>query len=150
MAYLDITGYTNLSVLPASYIAAVSPDKLTAQLDYWSAIIDARLTKRYTTPFATPVSHVVRGWLARLMDPVIHRIAGVDATDAQYSDTVESAREAMAEIKEAADAKDGLYDLPLRSDTTATGITRVPTLAYSELSPYTAGHVQRRDSRGEP
>lgn len=150
MAYLNSTEYTNLSVLPASYIAGVPTDWLTAQLEYWSGMIDARLRKRYACPFATPVSHVVRGWLARLLDPVVHRKVGVDATDAQYSDVAQSAADAMAEIREAADAKDGLYDLPLRSNTADTGITRSPTLAYSELSPYTAGHVQRRDSEGEP
>lgn len=150
MAYLDDDTYLDLTILPAEYIAEVDVGWLNAQLAYWSAAIDARLRKRYAAPFAEPYPIVVTGWLARLVDVRVLLKRGVDATDAQFVDVSQSAKDALTEIKEAADAKDGLYDLPLRADTTATGIVAPTPGFYSELSPYTSGHVQRRDSENEP
>jgi hypothetical protein len=57
--------------------------------------------------------------------------------------------DALAWLKEAADAKDGLIDLPLRADTTASGISRGGPLAYTETSPYAWTDVQAETGRSE-
>jgi len=56
---------------------------------------------------------------------------------------------AVAELKEAADSKDGLFDLPLRADTTATGVSKGGPRGYSEASPYTNLDRQRARRRNE-
>lgn len=156
MAYLDLSStldaYTDLSVLPAEYAAEVEARYegwLAAQAAYWSAVIDSRLAKRYDTPFTAPYPVAVTGWLARLLDVRVLLKRGVDATDAQFATVAASGEAVLVELKEAADAVNGLFDLPLRSDTTASGVVRPRVQSYSEQSPYTGARVQRDVARTE-
>lgn len=157
MAYLTVTEYKTLSLLPTGYIdevaaiAIASPgDWLTAQLNYWSGFIDSRLRKRYPeVPFTSPYPYAVQGWLARLLDKVVQLKRGVDPTDAEMQLIVDQFNAALGEIKEAADGNEGLFDLPKHSNDTGTAISRAPTLSYTEQSPYTASYRQRDNSEGE-
>jgi hypothetical protein len=106
------------------------------------AEIDARLRKRYLAPFAEPVPECVKYWLARIITPSCYLKLGVRPSDEQQTEITKQAEKSQADIKEAADAKDGLFDLPLRADTNASGIEQPATLAYSEQSPYTSRHRQ--------
>ena len=139
--YLTIESFTALAICPAEYIEFIETQQagwVDGQLAFWSGYIDTRLAKRYATPFASdspPI--VVQGWLARLVTPKIYLKRGVDNTDAQIVAVQDDAKEAVSEIAEAANSKDGLYELPLRQDAPGgQGITRGAPLVYTETSPY--------------
>lgn len=127
----------------------MQPGWVDGQLQYWSAWIDSRLAKRYATPFDTPYPVAVKGWLNRLVTLRVYLRRGVDPGDRQVAEIKLDAESAQAEIKEAADAKDGLYELPLRADTTAGGVKRGTPRVYSEASPYVGFDVQKERGRRE-
>lgn len=137
--YLTLTEFRDYTVLPAADVDDVEarfPGWIARQLDAWSREIDARLTKRYVVPFATPYPITILEWLARIVTPRVMWKRGVDANDRQYQDIRDDAIAAEASIKEAADSEKGLYELPLRNDTAEGAIARATPLAYSEQSPY--------------
>lgn len=148
MAYLTNAQFKLLTIAPAVYvdqIEALEAGWTQAQLDHWSIWIDSRLKKRYAAPFdtASPPT-VVRGWLARIVTEELYLKRGVDATDEQFVRVTERAKDARDEVKEAAESKEGLFELPLRQDAPgATGVTKGAPLAYTEVSPYTWSRLQR-------
>lgn len=152
MAYLTLDRFKVLALIPAGWIdevEAMGPGFTAAQLDVGSDFIDAQLRKRYAAPFAAPVPGIVEQWLARLVTPDVMVKRGVNATDEQFSYMVTRASEAKAEIQQAADSDKGLYDLPLRDDLTASGISAGSPRAYSEQSPYVYQDAQSQIGRGE-
>lgn len=154
MAYLTPATYAALTIAPAVYVAQVESDHpgwLEAQLSFWSGWIDARLKKRYAAPFdADSPPPIVLGWLTRILDAELYLKRGVNANDSQHGEIVDRAALAKAEIREAADAAAGLFELPLRADTpAASGVTRGAPLGYTEQSPYTWPVVQRAAALGE-
>lgn len=113
-----------------------------------SNLIDARLAKRYVTPFDAgnpPIA--LQLWVSRIMTLRLYLKRGVDATDAQVAVIREDEQAAWAEIKEAADSATGLYELPLRSTDATLGVTKAGPLAYSETSPYRWTTRQREIGR---
>lgn len=151
-AYLDRDAFATLTTMPVEFvddIEASTAGWVDAQLALWSAKIDSRLGKRYAVPFADPPPMAVKGWLAQIVTQRAYLRRGIDPTDPQMVTVAADAAEAWAEIKEAADAKDGLFDLPLRADTTATGISRGGTRSYTEASPYVGLQGQRTTGRSE-
>lgn len=150
--YLTLIEFKLLSTIPGGFVDAVelvSAGYTDAQLAYWSDWIDARLRKRYMAPFATPYPNAVKGWLARIVTPKVWTKRGVDPQDQQWVEVKKDDEDARAEIKEAADSADGLFDLPLRQDTTATGISQGVPHAYSEQSPYVWTDAQGAAGRDE-
>jgi hypothetical protein len=154
LAYLTLAIYKNLTLAPPSYVDDVEvrhPGWVLAQLEFWSAWIDSRLKKRYAAPFAaspnTPT--VILGWLVRILDAELYLKIGINPRDEQAATVVqERAAEAKTEVKEAADSREGLFELPLRSDQPeVTGITRAAPLGYTEQSPYTWIGIQRDAER---
>lgn len=120
------------------------------QLASWSHWIGARLFKRYTVPFADPVPETVLIWLVRIVTWRAYIRRGVDPTDPEMAMIAEDAKSAMDEVKEAADAENGLFDLPLRNaNTSGSAVTRGGPRSYSEHSPYVAGDIQREIGRQE-
>lgn len=140
MAYLTLTEFKLLSTMPAQYIDEIEtaePGFTEAQLEAVSRLdIDSRLRKRYAVPFATPYPEAVKTWLARLVTPICWERRGYDPTDQSMERADEQRTKTEAQIKEAADSNEGLWDLPLRADTTAAGISRGGPRVYSEQSPY--------------
>ena len=63
-------------------------------------------------------------WLTCLVTVRCFLKRGVDATDEQYVTIEQDAKEARDEILEAANGDGGLFDLPLRGNTTTTGVSR--------------------------
>ena len=152
MAYLDKDTFANLTVMPPEYVDAlesVYPGWLDAQLEAESSWMDALLRKRYGVPFQEPVPPVIRLWLARIVTLSAYIKRGVDATDEQYQDVRTAALDAKKELQEAANGNTGLFDLPLRADTTKSGVVRAGPFGYSEQSPYVWGSGQRRIGREE-
>lgn len=145
-AYLDLAGFKGLTLMPSSYVdelEVAEPGWLDKQLAYWSSWIDARLAKRYAAPFASPYPTAVTGWLARLVTLRAMLRRGLDANDAQFETYQGDHDSAKAEVEEAANSETGLFELPLRADTTTSGISRGGPLGYSEASPYVWTDVQR-------
>lgn len=84
---------------------------------------------------ATPVPEVVLGWLTAMTNVDMYRKRGVNPQDPTIEMVREECERALAELKEAADSKDGLFDLPACEDADSAITTGGP-LAYSETSPY--------------
>jgi hypothetical protein len=151
-AYLTIAGFKNLSVMPATYIDAIetqAPGWLDAQLAYWSGWIDSRLRKRYAAPFSAPYPQAVQGWLARIVTERAWLRRGVNPQDEQWQSVHNDAEEAKREVLEAANGELGLFELPLRGDTNASGLAHAFGHAYSEASPYVSLDGQARTGRRE-
>lgn len=152
MAYLTTSEFKTRSLIPSGYvddIESVDSGWTLIQLEEASAWIDSRLRKRYAAPFASPYPVAVLSWLTKLVTVRCYLKRGVEATDEQFVSIQQDAMDAKAEIKEAADSNVGLFDLPLRSDTTATGIDRSGPFSYSEQSPYVGFSRQARTGRTE-
>ena len=154
MAYLTVDEYKAIALIPASWVDELESMPGNAgftamQLEVGSDYLDSRLRKRYAAPFQAPVPGIIKQWLARLVTPDVLIKRGVNATDQQFEKIVEKAAAADAQILEAANAETGLFDLPLRDDTVASGITSGATRAYSEQSPYVWMDQQRAIARHE-
>lgn len=151
-AYLTVDAFKNLSVMPSAFVDELErrePGFVEAQLERLSAWIDTRLRKRYAAPFAAPVPAAVQGWLADLATERCYVKRGYSPQDEQSSTYASDAATARAEIQQAADAQNGLFDLPLRQDTTASGIVKGAPLAYTEASPYVFTDEQGRTGHAE-
>lgn len=152
--YLTTVTFVDASLMPPEYAAAIEtmhPGWLDKALTRWSAWIDARLSKRYATPFpADSPPDVVVEWLNRIVTHRCYMKRGVDSTDAQVVDLKADALAAVAEITEAASSATGLFELPLRQDAAAVGgVSRGDALCYSEASPYTWTELQLENSVDE-
>lgn len=110
---------------------------LDAQIASAQAWIDARLSKRYAIPFASPVPEVYLGWIVALVTLQAYQRRGWNPTSAENTLVIEAVKQAKDEIKEAADSATGLYELPLRQDRPGvSGVTYGGPLGYSEASPW--------------
>lgn len=151
-SYLDLAGFKALSMMPESDVDALEAlyaGWIDRQLLVWSRKIDSRLGKQYATPFVSPFPEVVTEWLAQIVTVRAFLRRGVDPTDAQFAAIKADADEAVADIKEAADSVNGLFELPLTSATSAQGMTRGGPRGYSEASPYVGFDIQADVGRDE-
>jgi phage gp36-like protein len=151
-AYLTPAEFALYSTVPVEHTDAletVAPGWLAQQLETWSRQIDARLSKRYATPFTAPYPEVVKAWLARIVAVRVYLRRGVDATDLQFAEIQADGTRAFDEIKEAADSNVGLYDLPSVQGSTSSGVVRGGPFGYSEQSPYVWADGQARAGRSE-
>lgn len=157
MPYLDLNSFKAVTTMPVSFITEIetkSPGWIASQLSLHSIRIDAQLRKRYAVPFADPPL-VVQGWLAAIVELACWLKRGVSSTDEQFQEYKARAQSALDEIHQAADAVDGLFDLPMSSTVNTSGVSPLGfPRAYSEASPYAwtdvqalVGHTED-DSRG--
>jgi hypothetical protein len=141
-AYLTVSQFKLLTLMPGAFVdavEAVSPGFTDAQLNIFSAWLDARLAKRYgPIPWTLPAPTMVQAWLARIVTPRVWHKRGVDPTDQQFQQIVADDVDARAEVKEAADSDVGLFDLPLLPTGGVSGVTQGFPRSYSEASPYVA------------
>lgn len=140
-----------MAVEDVDQLEVMQPGYLLAQLTTISARIEARLRKRYAVPFAAPAPEAALDWCTRLTTPRAYAKRGYNpSSDPSFAQLIaDDAKAAEAEIDAAADAVNGLYDLPLRQDTTATGIVKGSPLGYSETSPYAWQTLQQTRGRSE-
>lgn len=151
-AYLDLDGFKGLSLMSGANIDDLEteqPGWIDNQLLSWSASIDAKLRKRYAAPFASPYPVAVQGWLARIVTLRVAMRRGVSPSDEQFQDYKKDAEDAQAELNAAGESVDAGYDIPLREDTTASGITKGGPRVYTEQSPYVWQNAQARVGRNE-
>lgn len=125
----------------------------TALLDRTAEIND-RLKKRYVTPFGTwsPSSTappIVKRWLAALVTYDCYDKRGQNA-GSDRDDVIERMlTQVDAQIKEAADSVDGLFELPLLASAPGeSGVSKGGPFGYSEASPYSWMDEQASRVRG--
>lgn len=138
--YLDLAGYKSLALLPSDAIDeinAANPGWFAATLAERTAHIESRLRKRYNVDaIAAAPNDTVKGWLARLVDRLALKKRGYVPDDPSALEVITDETTAKAEIKEAADSVDGLFDLPLAPTGDTSGIAKGGPLGYSEASPF--------------
>lgn len=159
VAYLDIDLFKERTIMPSAHVdevETVHPGFWSIQFEIVSRKIDSRLRKRYAVPFAdATIPETVRLWTTQIVTFRGYMRRGVDQSDAQFELVKNDHDDAWKEIAEAADGEAGLFDLPLVDAEDASAITRQPTRAYSESSPYVgfskqadAGHEEDADRDG--
>jgi hypothetical protein len=156
--YLTLEQFKLQATLPSEFIDQLEteqPGFTQTQLDLESSRIDARLRKRYQAPFADPTPLIVQDWLSKIVTLTVWLRRGTRDTDQAIGLAEKQSQQAFDEIKEAADAEKGLFDLPLRQDTLVSGITRPKVRSYSETSPFLSqrnqalvGRQEDRDGQG--
>jgi len=152
MSYLDLAEYKKYSVLPSvdiDDVQTIQAGWIDRKLRAISRSIDARLRKRYVVPFESPYPDAVCDWVARIMDPQLLKKRGVDATDEQFISIAEDAKAALEEIKEAANAEEGLFDLPAVDTADGSAISKGAPFVYSETSPYVWLDIEEETGRDE-
>jgi hypothetical protein len=147
---LSLAEFAVRSAMPDGDVYALEqaqPGFIAARLEFRTGWIYARLGKRYAWPFVAPAPDTFLGWLTDLVTYDAHvKRSQNPGSEPHYE---QMATDAKAEIKEAADSKDGLFDLPLRQDLPgSSGIALGGPLGYSEASPYTWIDRQRDAVRG--
>jgi len=121
-------------------------DQQIAMAQSW---IETRLRKRYAIPFAAPYPEIYLGWITAIVTLAAYQRRGWNPSGAENELIIKAADDARAEVKEAADSKDGMFELPLRHDAPAGAVTQGGPMAYSEVAPYTWIDRQAEVARGE-
>lgn len=144
-------------MLPTASLAKITtlyPGWLKKALERRSGFIDSQLIKRYVVPFAAPYPEIVLDWLENMVTYRCFLKVGVSPTDEQFVEFKGLDEKSELQIKEAADAVNGLFELPLRG-AVQDGAVKASPLASSEQSPYawtdqqrTLGVAQDDRSRG--
>lgn len=89
-------------------------------------------------------------WLAILATPAVYARRGVNPTnDQQMVQMMDARKIALEEIKEAADGKEGLYELPLNEDAATSAVTAPQPLFCTQSSPFVWMDFQRARGRAE-
>lgn len=98
---------------------------------------------------STPVPEIALGWLVAFVDIAVWDRRGRNAQDPTCASALERYTEAKDELKEAADSKEGLFELPTNDQAGDTPVIRAGPLAYSETSPYVSADMQAMQGREE-
>jgi len=149
--YLTPLQWRTRTVMPSADVDALDvgePGFLGSRIAFQQGKIEARLAKRYATPFASPVPEIVLGWLTDLVTFDAYMKRGFNPAAEQDSEIKAAATTALEEVKEAAESKEGLFELPLREDMKgSSAIDRGGSFGYSEASPYAWTDRQREEVR---
>lgn len=151
--WLDVDTFSLRTVMPSEDVDRLEsryPGFLTAQLAAEQAWIEDRLRKRYAVPFAPTVPETIRRWLSDLVTLAAYQRRGWNPAGAENQLIIDAATRARDEVKEAANAQEGLFELPLRTeDPGTTGATVGGPLATADASPYRWTTQQRDDAASE-
>ncbi len=140
---LTLAGWTGRTIMPVDDVTdlqAREPGFLQKRLDgRWSWTM-ARLAKRYDVKaMQDNPPEIVFIWLTALVTFDAYSKRGFNpSSESDKAAILDAYTEAKAEIREAADSKDGLFDLPLlaANSPSTSGVSRSGPLGYSETSPY--------------
>lgn len=151
-SYLTLEEFKLRSMMPQQQVDALEvaePGFIAAALAMNSDWINARLRKRYLAPFASPYPPVVLGWLTAMTTLQCYGKSGWSpGSKSDEASIIDAAKEAREEVKEAADSKEGLFDLPLDTGD-SSGVSKGGPLSYSEASPYAWTTLQSNTGRDE-
>jgi hypothetical protein len=144
---------TGTGVVVPSFALIVRPtvtvvDRMLGARTSW---ILSRLRKRYDTVAITAAPpEVARGWLESLVTMDCYLRRGFAPTSEENNLFMANAETAKAELKEAADSKDGLFDLPLLPDPAGgSAVSKGGPLGYTEQSPFAWTTAQRNAGRAD-
>jgi hypothetical protein len=132
-----------------AYLETTFAGFLDARIAVRSSLINARLQKRYVVPFVPPYPETVLGWLTALVTVDAYKKRGWNPSDAQSAQVVQDAVDALAEMKEAADSAEGLFELPVRENNLTSAVSKGGPLGYSETSPYVGFDLQFETASSE-
>lgn len=152
MGYVDLESFKLQTVMPdgdVDYLVERAPGFIESSIGTWESWIEARLRKRYATPFVAPFPPILIQWIVTCVTVDAYRKRGFNPSDPTMSDLIADRDRTLAEIREAADSKDGLFDLPLRADNPTSAVTSGGPLGYSETSPYVWTDVQADAGRDD-
>jgi hypothetical protein len=150
-AYLTPLQWRTRTIMPSGDCDALDigePGFIEARIAFHQGkSINGRLAKRYAVPFEAP-NEAVLGWLTDLVTLDAYEKRGFNPSSEQDARIAAKADLALAELKEAADSVEGLFDLPLRESTTgASGVSQGGPFGYAEASPYDWMDRQREEVR---
>ena len=140
----EVIDFRTRTIMPeqdVDQLWAARPGWFEATVASALADITARLRKRYRTPFtaaggSNPRPEIVVMWQAKIITPEAYRARGYNPQDPTMEWSEKDRDRAYEQIKEAADAETGLYDIPLLETVDTTGIVKGGPLGSSEASPY--------------
>ncbi len=147
-----------MAPLEVDYVETDSPGFVDARIAIQTSWMHQRLRKRYgkSLPFGNAtggeVPEILLGWLTALVTLDVMRRRGMNPSDPVAQMYAEDVTRVQAEIKEAADSKDGLFDISGTETATDPRDSSVSTggpLGYSETSPYVWTGIERVNGRGE-
>jgi Protein of unknown function (DUF1320) len=150
--YVTIQDIKDLGTLPAEDIdllEAKYPGVTLRVATRISGIFDSRLIKRYAAPFKEPYPDALVDNVARVVAWRLLLKRAFNPSSEQDQLVKEEKDEALAWLKEAADSKDGLVELPIKQATPpgVSGVNAGGPLGYSEASPYEWTDIQVREAR---
>jgi hypothetical protein len=156
--YLDLDGFrtrTLLNVTDVDFVETDSPGFVLSRIKIAISHIHGRLRKRYgkTLPFSAPYPEIILDWITRIVSYEVMRKRGANPSDSALEGYKSDAERALAEVKEAADSKDGIFDLP-NPEEGESNISTAGPLGYSEQSAYVWSSIERaagveQDRNGE-
>lgn len=152
-AYLTLAQFRARTMLPAvevDYVETDSSGFTATRINVAISYIHGRLRKRYgsSLPFASPYPEIILDWITRIVSYEVLRKRGINPQDPSAEMFRADAERALTELKEAADSKDGLFDLPSPEEGDSNVSTGGP-LGSSETSPYVWSTYQRRQGQAE-
>lgn len=128
-----LTTGASVSLPGTGLVAVFSPGTYNADNDYMAA---------------PPVPETVQRWLVAMVTRDFYLRRGTNPQDPGFLEVKDDVTTAIAEMKEAADGKDGLIELPVTEDQ-GTAVAIAGPMSYSENSPYVWQDVQRETAWGE-
>ena len=153
MAYIDIAYLGLVGTIPHDEItqySANNPGVVDAICESVSRMFDARLHKRYATPFQEPYPEVLRFHVAQVVSFQLAIKIGFEPGSAKDEQIKAMRDEALAWLKEAADSQAGTVELPpIETPVTGDGtaVSRSRPHAYSESTPYQWARLQAQRAR---
>ena len=136
--YFDVGYLGMMGSVPAAVLAefeTANPGRLEAMAEAISRVMDSYLMKRYATPFAEPVPEVVKFHGTQIMSHQLRVVIGFDPGSVQDEQIVKARDAAFAWLEQAANARDGLVELPLREPAPGkgdvSGVSRRRARAFS-------------------
>jgi phage gp36-like protein len=136
-AYFDAAYFRMMGSIPGSVLDDFeerNPGRLDAMIEATSRLIDSYLFKRYATPFAS-VPEVVKFQGCAILSHQLRVVIGFDPGSTQDEQIITARKEAFAWLEQAANAREGLVELPLRDPDAgkkdATGLARRKAVGFS-------------------
>ena len=150
-AYVDLDYMKAMGSIPSSLLdelEANEPDTFSSMSEAVSRLVDSKLLKRYATPFEEPVPESIKLAVAQILSLQIRIRIGFDPGSMQDEQIVKARDDAMTWLEQAANAKDGLVELPLREpdegQKDATGVARRKSRAFSYRNAMDWHQAQKR------
>lgn len=155
MAYVDLDYVCLVSPIreeAARAYDAANPGSFDAIAQAVSRMFDARLAKRYVTPF-DPVDppEAIKFHVGNVVAYQLWLKIGYDPGSQQDTNIKDARDESLAWLANAADSPEGTVELPRREDPTkadVSAIKRSGPISYSEATPFEWVRRQAERARG--